>query len=206
MKRTFARRAVLKGASVAGLVTLAAIPTAAPASPGKLAAVYCRLKAAEQADAVANAAADEVYSEARREFPPRPAELHPLLGHAEIDVSYPPEDCARLHQLLDDWEAACRPVLEAYGWPALREREEAVTEELCAAWDAMSATPAESIADMMVKLRFLMEILFPYAGRPRPTIAQCYDPAYGDEHEDELSDKLVMSLWADAQRLAGAEG
>ena len=140
---------------------------------------------------------------AHKDFPARPAILRRLdLLRGDLEKNYEGAELAAKYAAFDAHEAACQPALEAHGWPALNERAEAAMAAIDEIYDRIVATPAASVAGMLAKLQFLMEItVMIETDRSWPTIAEAYDPKVSED--DQLNDRLAISLWADAKRLAG---
>jgi hypothetical protein len=162
-----------------------------------------QLKLAYEVERIATETADEAEWAAEKRFPPLPKGLEPLMDRDDLAARYSGNDLARAHAALDDYEAACKPILEAHGWPALHERAEAAYGAIRVIYDRIISTPAASPAGMLAKLQFLMEItVMVDIDRAWPSIAEAYDPKAARE-ADRLEDQLVISLWADANRLSG---
>jgi hypothetical protein len=205
------RRAILRGTPAAivaaATISLPAIAsaTAPTGNDAHLFDLLRQLKVAEKADRIAEEAANEAEWAARKEFPPKPAILTRFdCLRDDLEKNYEGAELAAKYAAFDAHEAACRPVLEAHGWPALNEREEAAAAAIDTIYVRIVATPAASPAGMLAKLQFLMEItVMIETARSWPTTAEAYDPEAAQEG-DQLNDLLVMSLRADAKRLAGA--
>jgi hypothetical protein len=210
MSANLTRRAILRGTSAAAIAAAAitSLPAiASPAAPAGNDAYLLdqlrQLKLADEVERIATEAADEAEWAAKEKFPQLPKGLEPLMDCDDLAARYSGEALARAHAALDDYEAACKPILEAHGWPALHERAEAARDAIRVIYDRIISTPAASPTGMLAKLQFLMEItVMVDIDRAWPSIAEAYDPKAAQE-DDRLNDQLVISLWADAVRLSG---
>ena len=214
------RRAILAGiAALSGTVLpIAAIasPSVADASDDKrLIDLLRQLKAAELASCEASDASDTAEFAAKEKLPPAPRAALAIL---RTDGEQPrfvvasrhyleriPRAAVRARRLAahDAWVAECDAVFAAHNCPGLKRRSADAAAETSRLYREFSTTPAATVAGMLVKLRWAVELTaIDMSGQHWPTLSEAYD---NEAHEGlDLLDAIVLSLWGDAVRITGA--
>jgi hypothetical protein len=101
----------------------------------------------------------------------------------------PPDVLARYREFADACSQAANEGLDS----------DAMTEARWAVEDELRATPADDLAGVVAKLRWLVNNLCTDIGYVPPTL----DEAYTWEDGDDDIQRMIVSVWADAERLAG---
>jgi hypothetical protein len=104
----------------------------------------------------------------------------------------PPDVLARYREFSDACSQAANGGLDS---DAMTEARWAVEDELC-------ATPSDDLAGLVAKLRWLVNNLCSDIGYARPTLEEAYTREDGG---DDI-ERMVVSVWADAERLAKKGG